>query len=74
MEFINLVPNMFSAEDNALLGHSIMRVEISEIIKECAKEKSSGPDGWEIELFMHFKELMMPSLLIQDQWVYFGCC
>lgn len=34
------------------------------MLKVCAKEKSPGSDRWGVELFLQFKELMIPNLLV----------
>lgn len=63
MNFIEEVPNMFTSEDNDRLGQPVTREKLTNILKECVKEKSMGLDGWGIELFIHFIDLMIPYLL-----------
>lgn len=48
------MPNMFSEADNVLLGRPITREELAVVLKDCAKEKSPGLNGWGVELFIHF--------------------
>lgn len=43
------------AED---LSSPVTEEEVESIIKSMAKEKSPGPDGWSIELFLHFFDLI----------------
>jgi hypothetical protein len=46
-----------------LLHSPCTKTELFEIIKSFKKEKSPGPDGWSVELFLHFFELMAQDLL-----------
>lgn len=60
LEFINLVPVMFSEQENIEMGKPITKEELLAAIKDSAKEKSLGPDGWGINIFYHFWDLMHP--------------
>lgn len=77
MDYIAHVHNMFSVEDNDKLGQPISRAGLTDILKECAKEKSPGSNGWGVELFLHYIELMIPDLLagsrrIKDIRIHIG--
>eukprot|EP00253_Pinus_taeda_P019430 PITA_19430 len=49
----------FLEEDEAKdLNGEVSKEEVEATIKSMAKEKSPGPDGWSIELFLHFFELI----------------
>jgi hypothetical protein len=37
--------------------------EILEVLKGFSKDKSPGPDGWTVEFFLHFYELVGKDLL-----------
>jgi len=54
---------MFTSKDNDRSGQLVTREELTKILKECAKEKCLGLDGWVTELFIHFIDLMIPNLL-----------
>jgi len=54
---------MFTSEDNDRLGQPVIREELTKILKECVKEKSMFLDGWVLELFIHFIDLMILDLL-----------
>ena len=54
---------MFTFEDNERLGQPITREELTKILKECEKEKPLGPNGWVVEIFIHFTDFMIPYLL-----------
>jgi len=36
----------------------VTKEEVESVIKSMAKEKSPGPDGWTVEIFLHFFELI----------------
>lgn len=55
---------MLTSEDNGRLGQPIAREELTKIFKECAKDKSLEPDGWGVELLIHFMDLMIPNFLV----------
>jgi hypothetical protein len=38
--------------------------EISDVLKGFSKDKSSGPDGWTVEFFLHFFDMVGPYLLV----------
>jgi hypothetical protein len=50
-------------EDNVLLDRPVTKQEIWEIISLFAKDKSLGPDGWTVEFFTLFFELVGDDLL-----------
>lgn len=64
LEYITLLPKMFFVEDNEYMGLVIIGKDFIEVMKVCVKEKSSGSNGWGVELFLHFRELMIPDLLV----------
>jgi len=37
--------------------------ELWKVLKDFAKDKSLGPDGWTVELFLHYFELVWEDLL-----------
>jgi hypothetical protein len=45
------------------LENPCTREEILEVLKGFAKDKSPGPDGWTVEFFLHFFELVGQDLL-----------
>jgi len=55
---------MFTSEDNDKSRQSVIRDELMKILKECAKEKILGLDGWGLEFFIHFIDLMILYLLV----------
>jgi hypothetical protein len=51
-------------EDNAvLLGRPCSKIKIREVLKSFAKDKSLGPNGWTVEFFIHFFDLVGDDLL-----------
>lgn len=54
MEFINLFPSTVNEEERDTMERSTSKEEVLEVLKALAKEKSLGPDGWLVELFLNF--------------------
>eukprot|EP00253_Pinus_taeda_P010189 PITA_10189 len=51
-------PRYMEEEEAEDLHRPVTKEEVESVIKSMAKEKSPGPDGWTIELFLHFFELI----------------
>jgi hypothetical protein len=49
--------------DNQLLERPCTKVEILVVLKGFAKDKSLGPDGWMVEFFFFFFDLVGDDLL-----------
>jgi len=62
--FLNHMLNTFIDADEQSLGRPISMEEIEGIMNSSDKDKSLGPDGWGVELFIHFKELMGHNILV----------
>jgi hypothetical protein len=56
-------PHMVTEEDSILLERICTKEELWNILKDFAKDKSPGPDGWTVEFFLHFFELVGEDLL-----------
>ena len=69
-----LFPRMVTAEEVSSLESPCTKEEILEVIKGFTKEKSPRPDGWSMELFLHFFDLMGNDLLdfVEDSRLH-GC-
>jgi hypothetical protein len=59
-----LYPNIFTAEDIHLLESTVTKEEIIEALNGMTKEKSPGPDGWIVEFYISFFELVANDLLL----------
>jgi hypothetical protein len=46
-----------------LLEKPVTKEEVLEVLKGFAKDKSPGPDGWPMEFYLHFYELVAQDLL-----------
>lgn len=57
------MPELFSGEDNDILCRSITKAELVDTMKESSREKIPGPDGWGVEVFIHFEDLMITDIL-----------
>lgn len=62
MGFINLFPDMVNEEVKDQMGSPITKGEILGVLKDLARDKSPGLDGWSVELFIHFQDIMMDEL------------
>lgn len=63
MKVINHFPSFFSAEESMELCKPLSLAEIEKVLKNCAKDKSPDPDGWTVELFLGFFDIMGLDLL-----------
>jgi len=50
-------------EDLVILDRPCTKLELWEALNSFARDKSPGPDGWIVEFFLHFFELMGDDLL-----------
>lgn len=78
MEFVNLFPMMVNNENTVMMDEQISEEELLQTLKEIAKNKSPEPstlkemaknkspepDGWHMEFFLHFFELMGLELVM----------
>jgi hypothetical protein len=60
---VRLFLNFVRDEDQRLLEQAATKEEILEILRGFAKDKSLGPDGWTVEFFLFFFELVGQDLL-----------
>jgi len=60
---IDFFPAMFDEEKNNALFQSVSEEELLSVMKTFKKEKSPGLDGWTIEFFIHFYDLIKRDLL-----------
>jgi len=58
IELASQFPNMISAEEVSALEVPCTREELLEVLQGFEKEKSPGPDGWSVEFFLHFFDLL----------------
>jgi hypothetical protein len=62
-EIAGLFPKLVTSEEALTLESPCTKEELLEVLKGFKKEKSPGPDGWSVELFLHFFDLMGQDLL-----------
>jgi len=62
IEAVRLYPRLTTDEEVHALEKTVSKVEILEVLKGFTKEKSHGPDGWTIEFFLHFFDLVADDL------------
>lgn len=52
------MPCIFSVEDNVFIGRPVTLAEIEGILKKMAKDKSPRMDGWSVEFYLQFLDLL----------------
>jgi hypothetical protein len=60
---VRLFPSFVCEDELLLLEKVVSKDEIYEILRGFAKDKSLGPDGWTVEFFLSFFELVGHDLL-----------
>lgn len=74
MKFINHMPLMLHESENDIMGRLVTIEELNSVLHACAKEKSPGPDGWGVELYIHFFDLMSQDVLnAVEEYQIKGC-
>ena len=58
-----LYPNMISHEDAPCLTHHVTLSEVESALHSFKKDRSLGPDGWPVEFYLHFFDLLGNELL-----------
>jgi hypothetical protein len=58
-----LFPRFVTEEDSTLMDSPCTLQEVWEVLKSFAKDKIPGPDGWTVEFFLHFFDLVGVDLL-----------
>jgi hypothetical protein len=59
----SLFTHTVTEEDALFLDNPCTLQEISVALKSFSKDKSPGPDGWTVEFYLHFFDLVGPDLL-----------
>jgi hypothetical protein len=63
VESVRLFPRMVIDEELVVLEKPVSEKEILEVLKGFPKEKSPGPDGWSVEFFIFFFDLVAKDLM-----------
>ena len=58
-----IVPSFFEEEEGKNLGKHVTLKEVDEALNPFKNEKSRGPDGWIVDLFLHFFHIMGEDFL-----------
>jgi hypothetical protein len=61
--YCGVYSRMVTAEEVLALESPCTKEEILTVLKGFKKEKSPGPDGWSVELYIHFFDIMGQDLL-----------
>jgi hypothetical protein len=63
VESVRLFPRMVSDEELVALEKPVSEKEVLEVLKGFPKEKILGPDGWSVEFFIFFYDLVAKDLM-----------
>ena len=76
LELIQKYPRMFGEEAGNKLFDPVSLKEIHTTLKAFELSKSPGPDGWTVEFFLHFFDLMGPKLhaLVEESRIQGQVC
>jgi hypothetical protein len=64
LDTIRLYPKLVLEDEVTTLENPCTIEEILDVLKGFAKDKSLGPDGWTVEFFLHFFDMVGPDLLV----------
>ena len=62
-------PSIFDKEQNDHLFASVTEEELLSVMKSFKKDKCPGRDGWTIDIFIHFFDLMKNDNLRYDRGI-----
>jgi hypothetical protein len=60
---VGYYPRMVNEEEVIHLEKPVTKEEVLEVLKGFTKDKSLGPDGWTVEFYLHFYDLVAKDLL-----------
>ena len=63
LKVVMLYPSMLFTEEACCFIENVSISEIEGALRSFKKDKSSGPDGWPVEFFLHFFDLLGRDLL-----------
>ena len=58
LKVVLLYPNMITIVDAPCLAQSVTLSEVERSLHSFKKDRSPGPDGWPVEFYLHFFDLM----------------
>lgn len=63
LKVLQQIPRLFVEEDNRILERHVTLLELENILKSCAKDKSPGLDGWTVEFYLGLWDLVGTEVL-----------
>eukprot|EP01018_Ginkgo_biloba_P034237 Gb_24170 [translate_table: standard] len=63
LKLTSFFPSFVSEEDNRRMMEEFSKDELKEVLDSFQKDKSPGPDGWPVEFFLGFLEVIEKELL-----------
>ena len=63
LKVISLFPRLIPSEQSSCLTSQVTLKELELSLKSFKKDRSPGPDGWPVEFYLHFFDLLGPTLV-----------
>ena len=63
LKVLRLFPSYLTEEDREAFTSPVTLSEVEDALKTFKKDKAPGPDGWTVEFYLCFFDLLGPSLL-----------
>ena len=63
LNVIRLFPSFIQEEDHDIFLSAFTVQEVEDVLKGLKKDKSLGPDGWPVEFYLHFFDLVELDIL-----------
>jgi hypothetical protein len=63
IEAVRQYPRLVMEEEVHVLERSVTKEEVLDVLKGFMKDKSPGPDGWTVEFYLHFYDLVAQDLV-----------
>ena len=63
LKVISLFPRMVQPDKSSCLTSRVTLNELESALKSFNKDRSPGPDGWPVEFYLHFFNLLGPTLV-----------
>ena len=63
LKVVSLFPSFVKEEERGFFFSEVTLSEVEEVLKGFKKDKSADPDGWPVDLFLCFFDLVGPDLL-----------
>ena len=63
LKIIRLFPSFFESDEKEVFSSVVTISEVEKALKSFKKDKAPGPDGWPVEFYLTFFDLLGPHLV-----------